>query len=57
MNKKLKKILATVSAVAMCATSVVSMNVGAILTESDEITPDTVEFYVGDKKYVRNENA
>ena len=57
MNKKLKKMLATVSAVAMCATSVVSMNVGAILTESDEITPDTVEFYIGDKKYVRNENA
>ena len=29
MNKKLKKILATVSAVAMCATSVVSMGAGA----------------------------
>ena len=56
MNKKLKRILATVSAVAMCATSVVSMNVGARYTES-EITSDTVEFYVGDKKYVLNENA
>ena len=56
MNKKLKKMLATVSAVAMCATSVVSMIVGARYTES-EITSDTVEFYVGDKKYVLNENA
>ena len=50
--------LATVSAVAMCATSVVSMGAGAIgIYASEEITPDTVEFYVGDKKYVRNENA
>ena len=58
MNKKLKRILATVSAVAMCATSVVSMGAGAIaILTSEEITPDTVEFYVGDKKYVRNENA
>ena len=45
MNKKFKKILATVSAVAMCATSLVSMGVGAIATFPDkELGDKTVSF-------------
>ena len=48
MNKKLKRILATVSAVAMCATSVVSMSAGALYTFKDRVVrPETTEFYAG----------
>ena len=46
MNKKLKKILATVSAIAMCATSVISTNVGAQCYISNDgiIFEDFTEF-------------
>ena len=45
MNKKLKKILATVSAVAMCATSVVSMSAGAMAVFKDKVVrPETTSF-------------
>ena len=45
MNRKIKKILATVSAVAMCATSVVSMGAGAIATFTDKkLGAETVSF-------------
>ncbi|MBD5159644.1 MAG: hypothetical protein HDT23_05305 [Ruminococcus sp.] len=46
MRKNFKKILATVSAVAMCATSVVSMGAGAIAVFKDrEVRPETTSFY------------
>ena len=52
MNKKLKKILATVSAVAMCATSVVSMGAGAIgILMSEKVTTYTTSFSIGSTKY------
>ena len=58
MNKKFRKILATVSAVAMCATSIVSMSVGAIGLFTDEkVTPDTISFYIGDYKYQFSQQA
>ena len=45
MNKKLRKMLAAVSAVAVCATSLVSMGVGAIATFPDkELGDKTVSF-------------
>ena len=52
MNKKLKKMLATVSAVAMCAVSVVSVNVGALYVPTNEkVTPYTVSFESDGVKY------
>ena len=52
MNKKLKRMLATVSAVVVCAVSAVSMTSGAIYIEnSAHVTLDTVSFSMGDKKY------
>ena len=54
MNKKIKKIIATISAVAMCVTSVVSIGAGAIAIFPDkgnEITQDTVSFYCEGLKY------
>ncbi|MCM1314639.1 MAG: dockerin type I repeat-containing protein [Alistipes senegalensis] len=45
MNKKLKKMLAAVSAMAICATSVISMGVGAIAVFKDrEVRPETTSF-------------
>ena len=52
MNKKLKKMLAAVSAVAMCAVSVVSVNVGALYVPTNEkLTPYTVSFESAGVKY------
>lgn len=52
MNKKLKRMLATVSAVVVCAVSAVSMTSGAIYIEnSAHVTLNTVSFSMGDKKY------
>ena len=45
MNKKLKKMLATVSAMAVCATSVVSMSAGAMAVFKDRVVrPETTSF-------------
>ena len=45
MNKKLKRMLATVSSVAMCATSVISMGAGAIgIFKDREVRPETTSF-------------
>ena len=45
MNKKLKKIIATVSAVAMCATSAISLSAGAVCYSLNErVTPYTTSF-------------
>ena len=45
MNKKLKKMLATVSAMAMCATSAISLSAGALYTPTDkEVRPETTSF-------------
>ena len=52
MNKKLKKMLAAVSAVAMCAVSVISTNVGALYVPTNEkLTPYTVSFESAGVKY------
>ena len=52
MNKKMKKIIATISAVAMCAVSVISMKTGAIFVDgNNKVTPDTVSFYCEGLKY------
>lgn len=52
MNKKLKKILATVSAVAMCATSMTAMTSGALyILNTHNITPYTVSFTSDGLKY------
>ena len=45
MNKKLKKMLATVSAMVMCAVSVVSVSAGALYTPTNkEVRPETTSF-------------
>ena len=45
MNKKLKKILATVSAMSVCAVSMVSVSAGALYTPTDKtVTSDTTSF-------------
>ncbi|MCM1314642.1 MAG: dockerin type I repeat-containing protein [Alistipes senegalensis] len=45
MKKKIKKMLAAVSAMAICATSVISMGVGAIAVFKDrEVRPETTSF-------------
>ncbi|MDE6833771.1 MAG: hypothetical protein K2J39_05975, partial [Ruminococcus sp.] len=45
MNRKIKKFLATVSAVAMCATSVVSIGAGALGVSTDKkLGAETVSF-------------
>ena len=45
MNKKLKKTLATISAIAMCATSMIYAPAGAIYTPTNkEIRPETTSF-------------
>ena len=52
MNKRLKKMIATISTVAMCATSVISMSAGAIaIFPCEEVTPYTTSFSIGDEKY------
>ena len=53
MNKKLKKILATVLTVATCSVSMtaITSNAGYIYT-SDRLTVDTVSFTLGGNKYV-----
>ena len=52
MNKKFKRMLATVSAVAMCAVSMVSMTSGAIFIKNTiGITPETVSFTADGLKY------
>lgn len=52
MNKKLKKMLATILAVAVCAVSMTAMTSGAIYTSNPGITQYTVSFTINDTKYV-----
>ena len=52
MNKKLKKIIATVSAVAMCTVSMTVMTSGALyIYNTMDITPDTISFTADSLKY------
>ncbi len=51
MNKKLKKMLAAVSAVAVCAVSMTAMASGAIYINNPGVTPYTVSFSLDDVKY------
>ena len=54
MNKKMKKIIATVSAVAMCATSIISLSAGALgvyVDGNNNVTQDTISFYSSGIKY------
>lgn len=52
MNKKLKRMLAVVSAVAMCAVSVVSISAGALYIPTDKtVNPYTISFESGSVKY------
>ncbi|MDE5582108.1 MAG: hypothetical protein K2J08_00180 [Ruminococcus sp.] len=52
MNKTLKKMLATISAVAVCAVSMTAMTSGAISSGLHGINQYTTSFNVGDTKYV-----
>lgn len=52
MNKKLKKMLAAVSAVTICASSVISTCSSALyICLNETVTPYTVSFNIGDVKY------
>ncbi|MDE5584479.1 MAG: hypothetical protein K2J08_12345 [Ruminococcus sp.] len=52
MNKKLKKMLATVSAVAVCAVSMTAMTSGAIDINNPGINKYTTSFKIDNTKYV-----
>ncbi len=53
MNKKLKRIIATVSAMVTCAVGMVSVSAGAVLERNPfkDITPYTLSFKIKDVKY------
>ena len=52
MNKKLRRMLATISAITLCTVSMVSITSGAIYVENSAgITLYTVSFNIGDMKY------